>query len=183
MLPDRVLQTMSERTISKVGQQAIEQIAEKQEFDKGQLQTLQMICKGIDKCPYGTDCPLQQPEEHKRCQLEIVYQEKWYNEYQQQYGIEHNDKRYQSILTTLISIEIQLMRQQQIISKEGFEQIVVTETEDGKKKYDKKLHNVLQLIDKLEDRKLKVIKELKDVQVQQQTQQLLGDITQLFNKK
>jgi DNA-directed RNA polymerase specialized sigma54-like protein len=40
--------------------------------------------------------------------------------------------------------------------------MVVTESEDGRKKYDKKLHNVLQLIDQLEKRKATIIKEIRN---------------------
>lgn len=185
MLPERILdkkyQSLPERVVKRLGKNVLAEIEQQEHFDKGQLQTLQITCKGKDKCPYGTECPLSKPPVEERCQLEIYYQEKWFNEYSDQYNADVSNRSLVSLIISLVSVEIQLMRQQQIIAKEGFEQMIVTETEDGKKKFDKKLHNVIQLIDMLEKRKTSILKELSNAQTTKQTNQIVGDIAQLLS--
>lgn len=184
MLPDRVKNNqLPERIQKKIKPEVIQQIEEHEEFDKGQLQTLAMKCKGKDKCPYGIDCPLDKPKLGNRCQLEIYYQEKWFDDYIASFGLEPSNKTYTNLVVSLVQVEVQLMRQQSIIQEEGFQQTVVTETADGKKRYDKKLHNVLTLIEQLENRKVKILKELKGLQTQTNTEQIVGDLAKLFQKQ
>ena len=185
MLPERAKeaqrQSLPERVVKKLGRNVLAELEDHEEFDKGQLQTLALVCKGKDKCPYGTDCPVSKPPVSERCPMEIYYQEKWFAEYCESYNIDPVDKSQASLVVSLISVEIQLMRQQSIIAKEGFEQMVVTESEDGRKKYDKKLHNVLQLIDQLEKRKATIIKEIRNSVSTKQTNQIVGDIAQILS--
>jgi len=53
----------------------------------------------------------------------------------------------------------------------------------GDKKFDKKLHNVLTLVNQLEDRRTKVMKQLSEFVQSKQTQDVIGDIAQLLSYK
>ena len=186
MLPDRAkneMQHLPDRIQSKLGKDILAQIEEQTEYDRGQLQTIAQVCKGKESCQYGQECPLKQVETGQRCQLEIYYCEKWFNDYVESYNIEPQDRKLQQLVVSLVSIDIQLMRQQQIISRDGFEQYIVTEAENGGKKFDKRLHNVLTLVNQLEDRRTKVMKQLQEFVQSKQTQDVIGDIAQLLSYK
>ena len=192
MLPERIKkdgkQTLEkphlpERLVQKIGSDALAQIEEQNEYEKGQLTTLVQYCRGKNKCPYGPECPIKNPPAGERCPLELYYQEKWFDEYVQSYNILPSDKKMQTLVVSLVAIEIQLMRQQAIIQQDGFEQTIVTETEDGRKKYDKKLHNVLTLINQLEDRKAKIMKQLDSMVQTKNTETIIGDLAQMLSKQ
>ena len=193
MLPERITENkpekqeskphLPERLVKKIGQDVLAQIEEQSEYDKGQLNTLVQFCRGKQKCPYGPECPVKTPPAGERCPLELYYQEKWFDEYVSSYNVLPSDKKMQAFIVSLVQIEIQLMRQQSIIQSEGFEQVIVTETEDGRKKYDKKLHNVLTLINQLEDRKTKIMKQLDSLQQTKATQNIIGDLAQALSQQ
>lgn len=169
------------RVFSKLKPEVIEAIERKNpHFDFGQLQTLQFLCNGKNKCPYRQDCPFDEQPVGERCQLELYYQEKWLSDYLRQFGISQTEKTLLSIVVSLVTVDIQLMRQQSQLQQEGFEQYIFVETEDGNKKVDKKLHNLLSLVDTLERRKISLIKQIKEDVGNQQTQKILGSIVDIL---
>ena len=186
MLPDKVRnisQHLPERVQQRIGKDVLAQIEEQSEYDRGQLQTLAQFCKGKDSCQYGQECPIKDPTVGQRCQLELYYSEKWFNDYVESYNVEPSDRKLQQLIVSLVQVDIQLMRQQQIIQHDGFEQYIVTETEAGDRKFDKKLHNVLTLVNQLEDRRTKIMKQLSEFVQSKQTQDVIGDIAQLLSYK
>lgn len=181
-LPDLKRQSLPERVVKKIGVDQLQKIETNLDFDKGQLQTIAQICKGKEKCAYGSECPLQDQPVNQRCPVEIYYQERWAQDYRTSYAIDQTNRQYDQMIVSLVAVDIELLRARQIIQKEGFEEVVVTESED-KKRIEKKLHSVIQLINTLEDRKLKLIKELKGMLQQEQTTQIFGDLASRLSKK
>ena len=151
-------------------------------MDLGQLATVQQICKGKEKCPYRRDCPFETPPVDEQCALEVYYQQKWTNEYMNEYGVFPGERQLMSLIQSLVSIDIQLMRQNAHISQEGLEQYIYVEDENGKKKVDKKLHNLFALIDQLEKRRQQLLKQIKEETQTKQAQQVFGNIVDLLSK-
>lgn len=147
----------------------------------GQLQTVQIKCKGKKKCVYEQDCPFEAPAVGQPCQLEVYYQQKWAADYMNEFGIFAGERQLMSLISSLVQTELQLMRQQAQLQNDGLEQIVITETESGDKRIDKKLHNMITLIDQLERRKIQLLKRIKEETEQRQTEQVVGNIVDLLS--
>lgn len=178
-LPERVMKKLSDKQMQEFEQNV-------NNFSNGQLQTQQMMCKGdADKCPYRHDCPFYKSKEYPkgdRCPLELYYAQKWLDEYIKTFSINEEDKHHISLLVSLVVIEVQLMRQQQQVQAEGFEQNVVYKGKEETITIDKKLHNALLLIEQLENRKFKLYKMLQEISEQNKSYQMVGDISSILSK-
>lgn len=164
---------------SKIGIKRIEEIEQSPELLTGQVHTVQMRCNGKQKCPYGDECPVSEPPVGKKCALELYQQHNMYLQLIDKFNA-HNNETLKQLIRSLVSVEIQLARQNAIIQSEGFEQYIVTESEDGKKTVQKKLHNVTVLIDQLENRKVKILKQIQDEIQHSNATAIAGDLAQLF---
>lgn len=167
--------------MKKLSKELVNQLEQNQpEFELGQLSTLQLICKGTEKCPYKGRCPITDGLPGESCPLELLYQRRWYNEYTDSFQVQQNDKQQASLINSLVATELQLMRQQQQLQYDGMEELVITESEQGKK-IEKKLHSIYQLVENLENRKLKLLKSLNELYGGQSVN-IVGDLSSVLSK-
>lgn len=174
ILPDRIMKKLSKEVIAQLERN-------QPDFELGQLATLQLVCKGQDKCPYKGRCPVQGNELlDESCPLELLYQRRWFNEYLDSFQVQQSDRQQASLINSLVATELQLMRQQQQLQHDGMEELVITESENGKK-IERKLHSIYQLVENLENRKVKLLKSLTELYGGQSVN-IVGDLSSLLSK-
>ena len=157
-LPKRVQRYLNEEQIKDLDNN-------KDILARGDISTIQMMCRGKEKCPYGESCPFQNsaPPIGKPCPLEAMYQEQWLEDYIKAYGLDPGKKSHIALVQAIVTTDIELMRARAQLQYEGFEEHIYIEEEDeGKRRvrHEKKLHNLVELIDRLEKRKLQYLREL-----------------------
>jgi hypothetical protein len=137
-------------------------------LQSGELYTVVKLCDGIEKCQYGKDCPLylEGSSEHvqlsEKCILEYEMAKNWFLQYLSEFDVKYENRSEISLLMSLVEIDIEIMRSNAAISKEGMEQTVVSEREDGRTVFDKKIHTLLSHVDNLHKRRDRVITKLHD---------------------
>ncbi len=121
-----------------------------------------LTCRGIDKCPYGVQCPFyglktKEPVGQK-CPYEMALANKFASAYMSSLDIQ-NMKHHEIIqMVELIETDLLLNRQQSELSNSGLLTTVVKKDSDGNTKYEKVENPLLNVIDKLHTRKEKLFK-------------------------
>ncbi len=134
----------------------------------GELYTDILMCKGLQACPYQNDCPLlleSEPSENyikvgEKCILELSLAKEWAKQYSFEYRIAANSRTQTQLVSSLVQIDIEIMRCNAFLSKEGFEQEIVMQKAGNIEIQSKQLHNLLSLIENLHKRREKVVSKL-----------------------
>lgn len=128
-------------------------------FSGGSIYTGVMTCRGPEKCPYMPDCPFKPKfPEGKKCPVERALAVKWFGEYRASLGVDIGNRSEVSLLHAMISIELQIMRANALLSYEGMEQKVYKTSPDESMIVEHKEHSLLNTISKLNDQKIRIIK-------------------------
>lgn len=112
------------------------------------------------KCTFFGECPFSnadKPYGHK-CPIEMAYVQKWFDEYVKQLDVDIHNKAEVSMIERLVMIDLEEAKAYAVLAREGFEQKKITKEEEGGMSIEKKLHNAVEYIDKLEKRKLSMLK-------------------------
>ncbi len=112
------------------------------------------------KCTFFADCPFSdsnKPYGHK-CPIEMAYVQKWFDEYVKQLDVDVHNKTEVSMAERLAMIDLEEAKAYSALAHEGFEQKKITKEDEGGISIERKLHNAVEYIDKLEKRKLSILK-------------------------
>lgn len=149
-LPERVQNMMMQRVM---------------QLREGAVFTVAMECKGFERCPYGSRCPYKvqeglEPPIGETCPLEEYLSALWYEEYITEYEVKFGKRTEEQLVATLVMIDVELSRANAKIARDGMEQLVITEFEEGGKKIDTKLHTLYAHINNLHVRRDRIIETL-----------------------
>ncbi len=101
-----------------------------------------------EDCPYGSKCP-----------LEMAYVQKWFDEYVKVLDVDTHNRVESTMVERLAMIDLEESRAYKKLSAEGFEEQKITKADNGVT-IERKLHNAVEYIDKLERRKMSILKSL-----------------------
>ncbi len=155
-LPDGMALVVSEDELKRI-ESAVRRLT------RGSAYTGILDCFGPEKCVYGKSCPFYGTEVDypllQKCPFERAMADAWMDDYVESLGIDTGDKAELVLVEKLVEIDIEEARARAKLAKEDFEQVVVTENENGKR-FERKLHNAVAYIEKLEKRRMTILKAL-----------------------
>lgn len=112
------------------------------------------------KCTFFAECPFSTSQKPygMKCPIEMAYVQKWFDEYVKQLDVDMHNKTEVSMSERLAMIDLEESKAYSVLANEGFEQKKITKEEEGGVSIERKLHNAVEYIDKLEKRKLSILK-------------------------
>ncbi|MHA2380484.1 MAG: hypothetical protein ACXADS_14510 [Candidatus Thorarchaeota archaeon] len=135
-----------------------------QKLSTGSTAMVPMYCGG-PQCPFALRCPLQQIDKApigKQCLIEVQLMKDWIIRYFDEYDVDPNNFTEIAYINELAEIEILLMRLNMNIAKVENAELVIDQvagfTNDGTPIVQKMLSPFMELKDRLQSRRSKVIK-------------------------
>jgi hypothetical protein len=135
-------------------------------MSRGLMYTGVTVCPALDsaqygKCTFFAECPFSETQKPygSRCPIEMAYVHKWFDEYVEQLDIDIHNRTEVSMAERLAMIDLEEAKAYKALAVDGFEEQKVTKSEDGVS-IERKLHNAVEYIDKLEKRKMSIFKSL-----------------------
>lgn len=134
----------------------------------GSMYTHVLVCKGIDRCVYGNQCPFQDTDKQQPCGDKCPYELWLVNKYNNQYlnSFDVQSFKHHEVLQIIDLVEIELLinRQHAELSNEGM--VIKQFKKDGDKTVVNKVENPLLLVlDRLYNRKEKIIKNFRGTRI------------------
>ena len=153
------------KTLSLTDQERQQLDVSLKRMSRGLMYTGVTVCPkpGSDqygKCTFFAECPFSdanKPYGHK-CPIEMAYVQKWFDEYVKQLDVDMHNKTEVSMAERLAMIDLEEAKAYSTLANEGFEQKKITKEDEGGVSIERKLHNAVEYIDKLEKRKLSILK-------------------------
>lgn len=130
----------------------------------GSAAMVPMFCGG-QRCPFKERCPLFAIQKHpmgKQCLIEVQLMKEWIVRYFEEYEVDPNNFTEVAYINELAEIEIQLMRINMNLAKPEHSELVIDQvvgaTNDGTPLVQKDISPFMELKDRLQSRRSKIIK-------------------------
>lgn len=128
----------------------------------GSFYTQIFTCKGYKKCPYKGSCPFDETEnypEGEKCPVEMMWAQNYMEQFKKSLGIDPRDYNEFSLLEDLVEVELMINRAQGEISEKGLIMVYYTMTEDGKLAEVREQNPMINVIDRLQNKKIKLLEQ------------------------
>jgi hypothetical protein len=128
----------------------------------GSFYTQIFTCKGKKKCPYKGSCPFDETEnypEGEKCPVEMMWAKNYLENFKESLSIKVTDYKEVSLMEDLVETQLMINRAQGEISEKGLIMVYHTMTEDGKLAEVREQNPMINVIDRLQNKKIKLLEQ------------------------